>query len=174
VTKDNANAPWLLFECGALSNPSKTPNLCPYLHRINASELPTYGPLSEFQVKLSDRDGTLSLVKAINDSNRGATLSDAELKKRFVQHWPKLESELGKIDSEGELQNQFDDDIYSCRIHNAPKCQVALKVGDILEAAEGTDIVVGSNTSFEVSKDSSSPAKARVNLIPRQSQKLIN
>ena len=49
VTKDNFNAPWLLFEAGALSKAVEKSWVVPFLFNIKRSEIDRRSPLLQFQ-----------------------------------------------------------------------------------------------------------------------------
>src|SRR5215212_3926015 len=65
LTQENVAAPWLLFEAGALAKALKDTFVAPYLLDLSPSDIPS-GPLSQFQAKSADRQGTWELVKGIN------------------------------------------------------------------------------------------------------------
>jgi TIR domain-containing protein len=50
LTKSNCNAPWILFEAGALAKTIANSFVCPYLIDMNPSDVPN-GPLTQFQAK---------------------------------------------------------------------------------------------------------------------------
>jgi len=96
VTPKNRNAPWLLFEAGALATQVKDKAfLCPYLIDLDKSDLDY--PLAQFQAKKWDRDGTLGLVRGINsaiqETEPKSAVSEAILEDLFKALWPKLEKD---------------------------------------------------------------------------------
>jgi hypothetical protein len=96
VTPDNANAPWLLFEAGALSKTTEATFVCPFLFKVEPTELT--GPLTEFQASVADRDGTKRLVRTLNlAAGDTATLSEKQLDETFDVWWPKLEAALAEV-----------------------------------------------------------------------------
>lgn len=63
VTPENMERPWLMFEAGSLAK--KTNDLVvPYLYDLEPTQLLT-NPLSAFQARKADREGTLELVKTL-------------------------------------------------------------------------------------------------------------
>jgi len=98
VTRDNMNAPWLLFEAGALSKTTEATFVCPYLLGVEATELT--GPLAEFQASAADRDGTKCLLRTVNSVPGNAQiLSEKQLDDIFDVWWPRLEPLLIQSDS---------------------------------------------------------------------------
>jgi hypothetical protein len=99
LTPDNLRAPWLHFEAGALSK-MKSGIVMPYLFGgLTPGVVP--GPLSQFQAKLADHEGTRRLVRdlrseAAKESAPG-TLSETQLDETFEMFWPKLEEKLREI-----------------------------------------------------------------------------
>jgi hypothetical protein len=88
VTKSNVNAPWVLFEAGALSNvpnSSVVPMLC------GISELALANtPLSQFQAVPVNKIGMLSLVVGINKQCL-KPLEDKQINDTFEKWWPDFE-----------------------------------------------------------------------------------
>src|SRR5580693_1724871 len=60
LTSDNLDAPWILFESGALSKTLNSTFVCPYLFNVEPSELK--GPLVQFQVTKCDKEDTRRLL----------------------------------------------------------------------------------------------------------------
>jgi len=94
LTRENLDAPWLVFEAGALSKVVATSAVCPYLLDVEVSEIS--GPLSQFQAKRSDKAGTLDLLRAINAKSEIA-LDESRLTQAFENLWPVLETALTEI-----------------------------------------------------------------------------
>ena len=96
VTPDNLTAPWLLFEAGALSKTTHATFVCPYLFKLESTELT--GPLAQFQATPANRDGTRRLLQTLNSaSGEPPPLSEKKLDITFDQWWPKLDSELQEV-----------------------------------------------------------------------------
>ena len=60
VTKENAGAPWLLFEAGALAKSMEDGRVIPLLLDIDFKEIT--GPLAQFQAKKVDKSGINDVV----------------------------------------------------------------------------------------------------------------
>jgi hypothetical protein len=92
LTQDNFQAPWLLFEAGAIAKKFGTSRIVPYL----IDELPPAAersPLAQFQHVRADRDGTHRLVEAINSIRETPKPMD-RLERSFAKWWPDLEQTL--------------------------------------------------------------------------------
>jgi len=69
LTPENAKAPWVLFEAGALSKSVEKAYVCPYLVGLRSTD--PSGPLVQFQVAVANRDDTFELVKTLNRALKG-------------------------------------------------------------------------------------------------------
>lgn len=96
ITRENLTAPWLLFEAGALAKTIADTFVCPYLLDIAPADIPA-GPLSQFQAKRSDRDGTAELLQSVNTAMRPSALPDDTLRRAFDRWWPDLDAALRGI-----------------------------------------------------------------------------
>jgi hypothetical protein len=92
LTPANHQAPWVLFEAGALAKTFEEGRICPYLINLKPHELKQ--PLALYQAKTADKSGTLSLVKAINKALLEGQLSEARLEKCFERWWPEFNPSL--------------------------------------------------------------------------------
>ncbi len=100
LTKHNINAPWILFEAGALAKSVNTKTyVCPYLIDFDASQLS--GPLAMFQAKEADEAGTLKLLIDINfilqKINPDSYLKDERLRILFDKMWPEFNRKLNSL-----------------------------------------------------------------------------
>jgi Signal transduction histidine kinase len=93
VTRENAQVPWMLFEAGAVAKAVNESNVCPYLIDLRPSELPQ-GPLTRFQAKEADRNGTWEIVRSANARLVVGRLTEVELTTVFDRWWPDLEEIL--------------------------------------------------------------------------------
>ncbi len=99
LTQDNTEAPWVLFEAGALSKALATASVCPYLFEVELQEIT--GPLAQFQAKKADQISTKELVFSINQRSP-AQLPQTRLDELFELLWPKLESKLAAVPKSGD------------------------------------------------------------------------
>jgi hypothetical protein len=95
LTRESQNAPWLLFEAGALSKHLTIARVCPYLFEMRPADL--QGPLAQFQALRADEQETLRLVHGINDARPLGRLSREQLDKAFKMWWPELEAKLKAV-----------------------------------------------------------------------------
>jgi CheY-like chemotaxis protein len=93
VTPQNKDAPWLVFEAGALGK-SLDQNVVPYVVGMSFAELGR-SPLSGFHGKENNKEGTRELLESINKA-MDAPLTEAALRQAFDKWWPDLEERLGK------------------------------------------------------------------------------
>lgn len=95
LTPENIDAPWVLFEAGALSKALTRTLVCTYLFQLRPSEV--QGPLSQFQATHAEKAETQKLVASINRALESAALPDDRLNRMFEVWWPDLEQRLGAI-----------------------------------------------------------------------------
>ncbi|MBE0682454.1 MAG: toll/interleukin-1 receptor domain-containing protein [Anaerolineales bacterium] len=93
LTKDNLNAPWILFEAGALSKSVKEANVSALL--INGIKMADItGPLSQFQHTTTSKEDFQKLLATINEKAGQEKLEDVTLRKVFEKWWPDLEAKI--------------------------------------------------------------------------------
>lgn len=90
LTQDNVNAPWVLFEAGALSKGLSKNRVCPLLINLTPSDIKP--PLSQFNCSLVQKDDILKLLKTINSSETDGQLREEKLNKTFEKFWPEFET----------------------------------------------------------------------------------
>ena len=95
LTPENLEAPWLLFEAGALSKTVESAWVVPYLYKVSPTEL--QGPLTQFQAATADKDSTKNVMATLNSALGDNKLEEARLKSSFENWWPKLEISLNEI-----------------------------------------------------------------------------
>jgi len=98
VTKENLEAPWLLFEAGALSKMMDKSSVCPFIFDLKRAEVK--GPILQFQSTIFEKDDVKKLLLSLNKSCGELSLKEDLLSKSFDVWWPKLEEELNKIQDE--------------------------------------------------------------------------
>jgi TIR domain len=96
VSPDNAAAPWLNFEAGALSKSLDTARVVPLLFRMRRSDLSS-GPLVQFQSSLVEKDEILQIVVALNGALQERALPEDRLVRGFETWWPNLKEALEAI-----------------------------------------------------------------------------
>ncbi len=98
VTPENVHEPWINFEAGACAKRVKESRLVPYLFEMKPTDVT--GPLSQFQMKVATKQGTLELVEALNRALGEKALSQERLTRAFDRNWPALEEALSKVQPE--------------------------------------------------------------------------
>lgn len=91
LTPENVEAPWILFEAGALSKTLDTAHVCPLLFDIEPSGLK--GPLVQFQATKLIGEDFKKLIHTINKCLQDR-VSDLQIEESFNAWWPKVDSEL--------------------------------------------------------------------------------
>jgi hypothetical protein len=102
LTQENFQAPWLLFEAGAIAKKFGTSRVVPYL----IDELPPASersPLAQFQHVRADHGGTHRLVETINSSRENPKPMD-RLDRSFAKWWPDLEQTLKGLQASNQTQ----------------------------------------------------------------------
>lgn len=94
LTPENLQAPWLLFESGAISRSFDRPLACTFLFGLRPAELRK--PLSEFQATEANREDVSKLIRDLNAVEDRPVPTDA-LMKTFDRAWPEFEERLAKI-----------------------------------------------------------------------------
>lgn len=94
ITAKNKDAPWILFEAGALAKGLQQSRVIPLLIDIEPSELGM--PLSQFNATRCDRSGITQLIQTINMATP-EPLEDAILETSLAAHWERFESALATI-----------------------------------------------------------------------------
>lgn len=94
LTAQNLNAPWLIFEAGAISNLNEA-HLCPMLFGVDNSQLK--GPLAQFQATPYSKEELLKFITAINTAAGSSGLSASKLHSAFDKWWPELDEKIRKL-----------------------------------------------------------------------------
>lgn len=95
VTKENIEAPWLLFEAGALSKMMDKSSVCPFIFDLKRAEVK--GPILQFQSTIFEKGDVKKLILSINKACGESALKEDFLTKTFDVWWPTLEENLNKI-----------------------------------------------------------------------------
>lgn len=96
LSRENVNAPWLLFEAGILSTRFDEAHLCAMLIGDFPDEA-LEGPLANFRsIKLNDREDVRKLVQQINQMHGTRMLSANSLNSAFDRRWRVLEDACKK------------------------------------------------------------------------------
>ena len=95
LTPENLEAPWILFEAGAISRTVGKTFVCPFLFQVEQSDIS--GPLVQFQFTKAIEDETKKLLLTINKALEGNGLPEQNLNNAFQKWWPDLEIKLQNI-----------------------------------------------------------------------------
>ena len=103
LTPSNLNAPWLLFEAGALSKKLGESLVTPLLFGLSNSDIE--GPLAQFQTTSPHKDDIYKLISTMNKQPDGKEiLSNNKLETSFDKWWPDIEVELKLIDAHAKKE----------------------------------------------------------------------
>ncbi len=94
VTPENLNAPWLLFEAGALAKSMVGAKVIPLLYRLENSAIS--GPLTQFQAKKFDQTGLMEVIRSINLS-ASQPVPEERVKALFPALWPDFDTSIQGI-----------------------------------------------------------------------------
>jgi hypothetical protein len=92
LTKENINAPWILFEAGSLSKGLTKNRVCTLL--IESEPIDLQPPLSQFNATKPNKEDMAKLVQTINASDKGKMLPEARIQASFEKWWPKFEEQF--------------------------------------------------------------------------------
>lgn len=97
LTPENLNAPWILFEAGALAKSLQEAKVIPLLLGAEFSDIS--GPLTQFQAKKVDEAGLSEVLQSINGSAQSPEPTD-RVRDRFSGLWPEIERRIAAIPSQ--------------------------------------------------------------------------
>lgn len=108
ITPENQEAPWLLFEAGALAKNLDRSKVCPLLFgELEPTDVK--GPLVQFQAAQFCEGEVKRVLKMINSELSDAGLSPDVLDAVFEMWWPKLEQQVAKeleADGKGDVETR--------------------------------------------------------------------
>ncbi|WP_301814842.1 TIR domain-containing protein [Bacteroides caecimuris] len=81
VTKENLEAPWLLFEAGALSKMMDKSYVCPFIFDLKRAEVK--GPILQFQSTIFEKEDVKKLVLTLNRACGASALKEDLLTRVF-------------------------------------------------------------------------------------------
>jgi hypothetical protein len=92
LTKENVNAPWILFEAGSLSKGLTKNRVCTLLIESEPTDL--VPPLSQFNATKPIKEDMAKLIAAINASDKEKTIPEARIQASFERWWPDFEAKF--------------------------------------------------------------------------------
>jgi len=102
VTQENSNAPWVLFEAGALAKSLEVGHVVPVLFEMKSTDLE--GPLSQFQAVEVNDEGMRSLILSLNQAlPEEHRMTDERTRNTFEAWWPKLKKDVDEIPTQVPL-----------------------------------------------------------------------
>lgn len=104
LTRSNLEAPWIMFEAGALSKSVDDSCVMPLLIGLNPSDIRP--PLSQFNVTKFDKVDFFRLINTINGLSGENALPEKVLLRAFEQAWPELEEGVAKIAAEEKRSSE--------------------------------------------------------------------
>ncbi|MCG8208413.1 TIR domain-containing protein [Tenacibaculum finnmarkense] len=156
VTKENIEAPWLLFEAGALSKMMDKSSVCPFIFDLKRVEVK--GPILQFQSTIFEEEDVKKLLLSINKACGETALKEDFLIKTFEVWWPTLEQNLKKIDtqidtkvegvkSEEKNDNGITNEILEELLELSRTNQKILRAPELLFPKEYLDFILNNNKS---------------------------
>ena len=100
ITPQNATAPWIIFEAGALSKKLDLSKVTPFLVGLSPSDLE--GPLAQFYATSTEQENVFKLVKTINNQLEKNSLPETALKRTFDRWWPDLDKHLQRFTEDAQ------------------------------------------------------------------------
>jgi len=99
LTPDNLDAPWIMFEAGALSKKLDTSRVCPILFAgLETTDLK--GPLVQFQAAKFNKEEIRKMLTMVNKALVENALETKVLDDVFEKWWPELEQKVESLLSE--------------------------------------------------------------------------
>lgn len=95
ITPENQEAPWLLFEAGALAKNLERSKVCPLLFG-GMEPTDVKGPLVQFQAAQFSKEELKRVIKMMSTELADAALPPDVLDGVFEMWWPNLESQVGE------------------------------------------------------------------------------
>lgn len=95
LTAENKNAPWILFEAGALAKGAIENRVMTLLIGLSPTDIT--GPLSHFNHTTFSKDSMIKLINTINKHLGTNALDESTLNLAFETWWPQLEKEINEI-----------------------------------------------------------------------------
>ena len=95
LTRDNLEAPWLMFEAGALSKNLDKSKVCPLLFDVQPTDI--QGPLVQFQACSFGKDEFKKVVKMINSELGEGSLPGDVFDSVYEMWFPRLEEKIQRL-----------------------------------------------------------------------------
>ncbi len=112
LTGENLEAPWIMFEAGALSKNLDKSKVCPILFGPEPTDIK--GPLVQFQAAPFARKEMKRVVQMLNKELGEQSLASSVLDSVFEMWWPRLEEKVQAVlsaEDDGDVGRRTDRDI---------------------------------------------------------------
>ncbi len=96
LTPENREAPWIMFEAGALAKRVGDARVVPYLIGMDPSGIGNT-PLASFQAKVADKAGTFDVLTAMNTALQSGRRTTEQLQRSFSSNWERLLKQLESL-----------------------------------------------------------------------------
>jgi len=106
LTRTNLNAPWIMFEAGALTKALTVAKVTPLLFD-GLSPTDVQGPLSQFQSAVFSKGEIKKLILSLNKSLGASALDEPVLNESFDMWWPKLNQAISDIPTNEIMDDEF-------------------------------------------------------------------
>ena len=104
LTRDNLEAPWILFEAGALAKTFEKSRIIPVLFGLRTADIKA--PLSQFQAAVFAKSDIGKAIKSINTALGEEALESSVLENVYEKWWPDLESQVAKVMKDEEEEDK--------------------------------------------------------------------
>lgn len=95
LTKSNLNAPWILFESGALAKGISSNRVYTFLVDLTATDVKD--PLAQFNHTQPTKGSMFQLIRSINNNFGEKALKDSIVGNVFETYWPQFEQKFSAI-----------------------------------------------------------------------------
>jgi len=149
VTPDNVDAPWLLFEAGALSKKTGTARVCPLLLGLRPDHLQE--PLRYFNAATTEKDDVLRLVRSANEASGEQRIATATLEAAFASQWNQLDSVVNEL----RMRVPEPEQLSSCPVRARgalpmmQQWEPALRASDMLIIGQNLNLVLRQRPFFD-------------------------
>jgi len=106
LVKENREAPWIMFEAGAISKNIDNSKVCPILFDMDPSDLT--GPLTQFQGAKFSKEELFKVLNMINLELQDQRLPQDTLNKSFEVWWPEFEIKIQQVISSPKPASKTD------------------------------------------------------------------
>lgn len=104
LTRDNLEAPWILFEAGALAKTIRKSRVIPILFGLRPTDIKI--PLSQFQCAVFEKGEINKVIESINKALGENALDSSVLEKVYEKWWPDLESQVMEVMKNGDHEEE--------------------------------------------------------------------